>query len=102
MHATQVLVKQLVTEKASENQGQGKFTFIVNKSATKVDVKNAIKSLYGVDVAKVNMHIVQGKSRQIGRGWEYEKRPKTKRAIITLKEGQKLDPNKFVFKKSSK
>lgn len=54
MNAYEVIVRPVLTEKSYAGI-QGKvYTFIVNKDATKIDIKNAIKEIFKVDVAKVN------------------------------------------------
>jgi large subunit ribosomal protein L23 len=91
MNLSQILIKPVLTEKSVHQEVQRKYTFVVHQDATKVDVKQAFKALYGADVEKVN--ITQGlpKSR-MGRGRKpMEKRHATRRAVITLKEGQKLE-----------
>jgi large subunit ribosomal protein L23 len=89
------LVKQLTTEKSSLAQSNKQYTFLVNPDATKIDVKKAIKELYGVDASKVQMAITPKKVRLVGQGREYTKRNKFKKAIVSLKGGKTIDPNKF-------
>lgn len=91
MNIDQVLIRPLVTEKTSGNQEKGKYAFIVNGRATKVDVKSAIKILYAADVSKVNVILSPSKTRMVGRGREIIKRPNEKKVLITLKGQQSLD-----------
>ena len=107
MNLSQIFVKPVLTEKSVHQESTGKYTFVVHEDATKVDVKNALRALYGVNVAKVN--ILHGLPKyRMGRGRKpMEKRETTKRAIITLKAGEKLEVTKVKAsstsaKKSSK
>ena len=89
------IVKPLVTEKASAKQADGQYSFIVDKNATKVDVKQAIKAMYDVDVESVRTSILPSKIRLIGRGRELKKRKLMKKAVVTLKGKRSIDPNKL-------
>ena len=84
-----VIVRPVVTEKSNVELGKNIYTFIVNKNATKIDVRNAIEKIYNVKVAKVNTMNVAGKKRQYGRikGQEADE----KKAVIYLKAGQQID-----------
>ncbi len=108
MNLSQILIRPVLTEKSVHQENAGKYTFMVNQDATKIDVKNALRALYGVTVEKVN--ILHGLPKyRLGRSrMPMQKRPSTRRAIITLKAGEKLDLNKAgkastaTAKKSSK
>jgi large subunit ribosomal protein L23 len=89
------IVKLITTEKSSSALGHKHYTFLVNPDATKVDVKKAIKELYGTDVEKVQMLITPKKVRLVGHGREITKRHKFKKAIIRLKGDKTIDPNKL-------
>lgn len=102
MNQYATIIKPVVTEKASNQQSNGQYTFVVAKDATKVDVKLAIKALYGVDVKTVRTSILPSKIRLIGRGRELRKRSMTKKAVVTLKDKQTIDPNKLSDSKSTK
>lgn len=94
------IIRSLVTEKSSEQQGTGQYTFQISKTATKVDVKHAVKALYGADVDKVRIMISPSKQRVVARGRSWTKRPVMKKAIITLKGKATIDPNKIKDSKS--
>ena len=96
------IVRPVVTEKSSIEQSRGKYTFVVTRDATKIDVKHAVKAIYGADVAEVRMMVVPKKTRLIGKGREWNKRPVFKKAIVTLKDKQTIDPNKITFKETKK
>lgn len=102
MNIAQILIRPVLTEKSVSQEPQNKFTFEVHDGATKVDVKNALLSLYGVEVSKVNILHTLPKYR-LGRGRHpLEKRQGTRRAIVTLKEGEKLDLGKEKTTKATK
>ena len=63
MVAEEVIIKPIITEKTAAGQAQGKYTFKVNKKATKVDVKMAVEKLFNVKVTNVNTAIVKGALR---------------------------------------
>ena len=73
------IIRSLTTEKSSAQQVNGQYTFRVDPSATKVDVKHAIKAIYGVDVDKVRMMISPSKQRVVARGRTWTKRPVIKK-----------------------
>lgn len=86
--AHRVLLKPVLTEKSSLLQAQGKYVFIVAKSATKVDVAAAIRDLYGLKPASVRIVVHKGKNVRFGKFSGKEK--DEKKAIVTLAPGQTL------------
>jgi len=88
-----VLKKPLVTEKVSALNEKGKYGFIVDKDANKVEIKKAVESMYGVTVEDVNTMRYQGKaksrytSQRIVRG----RTESFKKAIVTVAEGDIID-----------
>ncbi len=102
MNLAQILLKPVMTEKTVSQEVQNKYSFIVHEDATKVDVKNAMMELYGVKVAKVN--ILHGLPKfRLGKGRKpMQKRAANRRAIITLKAGEKLDLAKTTKTSKSK
>ena len=93
------IIKSILTEKSSRLQEIGQYTFLVAKDATKIDVKNAVKLLYGADVKNVRMLIGPKKTRMYGKRWTLIKRPVHKKAIVTLKDKQTIDPGKILDSK---
>ncbi|MEO1022217.1 MAG: 50S ribosomal protein L23 [Bacteroidota bacterium] len=86
-----VLVRPIITEKLSRLQDEGKYTFEVDKKATKPAIKEAIESAYpGVKVAKVNTLIMPSKpkGRFTRSGYQAGRTATWKKAIITVKEGE--------------
>ena len=88
-HSYKIVSAPHITEKGTIISGQNKYVFRIAGSANKTEVKKAVESLYKVEVAKVHVLYVQSKSRRVGR---YEGRKSGfKKAIVTLKEGSKID-----------
>lgn len=77
------------TEKSTIHEEKGKFLFKVRKSANKLQIKKAIEDVYKVDVRKVNTYIMPGKAKRVRQQLGYI--PDWKKAIVTLKEGQKIE-----------
>ena len=103
MNISQVIIRPVLTEKSVRGaSSSNKYTFVVNQAATKVDVKQALKGLYNVDVVKVN--ILKGFPKfKWGRGRKpMQKRGVTRKAIVTLKAGDKLDLSKLKTSSTSK
>jgi len=87
--AWRVLKTPQVTEKATGLVGQNQYVFKVWPKANKVETKKAIEDLYGVDVVSVKIIKVPRKRRRLGKisGW----RRGYKKAIVKIKEGQKIE-----------
>jgi len=92
MHLHQLIKKPLITEKTMNLVNEGKYTFVVDKKADKKMVKRAVEEFFKVEVKKVWLIKVWGKRKRVGR---YKKRiikkSDWKKAIVLLKEGQKID-----------
>jgi|TARA_B100000029_G_scaffold476207_1_gene520155 large subunit ribosomal protein L23 len=88
-----ILIKPILTEKATSTNEVGKFSFIVNKKANKVQVKKAIEKTYNVNVLSVNTINVLGKSisKFTKTGIVTGRKPSYKKAIVQLKEGEFID-----------
>ena len=89
MHLYEVLRRPLITEKGSTLQAQGKYTFQVATEANKPQVKQAVEKAFNVKVLAVNVMMVPGKKRRVGRREVLT--PSWKRAIVTLKPGDKIE-----------
>lgn len=92
--AYRFLLKPLVTEKSTYLQGEGKYCFVVAPSSNKTEIKKAIEANYGVQVTKVRMMNYQGKKVRYGR--IEGQRKNWKKAIVTLKKGEKIEIYKGV------
>ncbi len=89
-----IIKKPVITEKMTAiSEKLNKFAFIVDKSANKIQIKEAVEKLYGVKVAAVNTMNYAGKtkSRYTKSGVVSGRTPAFKKAIVTLKEGDTID-----------
>ena len=82
MLAEDIIVRPVVTEKSNDAMQEGKYTFEVNKNATKVEIANAVEKLFEVKVLKVNTISVKGKSKRVG--YHQGKTSDWKKAIVTV------------------
>lgn len=82
MRPEDIIIAPVITEKSNEELQAGKYTFEVNKKATKVDIARAVEKLFEVKVLNVNTITVKGKNKRVGR---YEgKTSDWKKAIVTI------------------
>ena len=89
MDIHRVLLKPTITEKSTLLQESGKYTFRVAKQANKVEVKQAIESNFNVTVLDVNITKLKGKQKRYGP--RFSKMPDIKKAVITLKSGDRIN-----------
>ena len=89
MHLYEVLRRPLITEKNSGLQAQGKYVFEVAQEANKHQVKQAVEKAFNVRVTAVNVMMVPGKMRRMGRRMTLS--PSWKKAVVTLKSGDKIE-----------
>ena len=82
MIAEEVIIAPVVTEKSNDEIQMGKYTFKVNKKATKVDIKRAVEKLFEVKVLSVHTMTVKGKEKRVGRS--VGKTSDWKKAIVTI------------------
>lgn len=84
------LVRPLLTERSAILQEKhNQYVFQARPEATKAQIREAVERLFKVDVSRVRTMIVAGKYRRMGRGAGY--RSDWKKAVVTLKPGQKID-----------
>jgi len=88
MHLYEVLRRPLITEKSTALQAQGKYAFEVAGEANKHQIKQAVEKAFKVKVTAVNVMTVPGKGRRM-RGRQVLT-PSWKKAIVTLKPGDKI------------
>ena len=84
-----VLLRPVVSEKSYGLLDEGKYTFVVAPDANKTQIKQAVEEVFRVKVTGVNTLNRQGKRRRTRFG--YGKRSDTKRAIVTLADGDRID-----------
>ena len=82
MLAEEVIIRPVVTEKSNDELQQGKYTFEVNKKATKIDIAKAVEKLFEVKVLKVNTMTVKGKTKRVG--YHIGKTSDWKKAVVTI------------------
>ena len=86
-----VLLAPVISEKSYGLLDEGKYTFLVHPDTNKTEVKIAVEKVFGVRVARRGVNILnrQGKRKRTRTG--YGRRNDTKRAIVTLVEGDRID-----------
>ncbi len=89
--ATQVLLRPVVSEKSYALMQDGAYIFVVAPDATSTEVRRAVEEVFQVRVRKVNTLNRKGKLRRNRRTNTLGQRPSTKRAIVTLAEGDRID-----------
>lgn len=88
-----ILKSPMVTEKISALNEKGKYGFIVDAKANKIEIKNAVEKQYGVNVQRVNTANVMGKikTRNTKAGVLTGRKTNYKKAIVTLAQGEVID-----------
>jgi large subunit ribosomal protein L23 len=84
-----ILLKPVVSEKSYGLLDENKYTFIVAPHANKTQIRQAVEEVFRVKVTGVNTINRQGKRRRTRQGWG--KRPDTKRAIVSVADGDRID-----------
>lgn len=91
MNSYDIIIKPVLTEKSSADNKLNKYHFWVQPKSSKIDIKNAIEKLYGIEVVNVNTNMYKIRkerrkgSRIVKIGTNYKK------AIIEIKEGQSIE-----------
>ena len=78
----EIIIAPVVTEKSNDQLQEGKYTFKVNKKATKVEIAKAVEKLFEVKVLKVNTMKVNGKKKRVG--YHVGKTSDWTKAIVTI------------------
>lgn len=87
--ARDIVIRPIVTEKTVKQGEENKYTFEVLKDANKIEIKKAIEEIFNVKVTTVNTINTHTKQKRMGR---YVGTTKAiKKAIVTLKDGDKID-----------
>lgn len=86
-----IIKKPHITEKATDLSNIGKYVFMVEPSATKNEIKKALKKVYGVDVVKIQTIVRKPKMKRFRN--KAVARAGYKKAIVSLKKGQKIEVN---------
>ena len=83
-----VIKSPLVTEKLQRESSLGVYGFLVDKKANKIEIRKALEEIYKVDVIKVNVINMQGKTRRLR--FKEGRTPSWKKAVVRLKKGQTI------------
>ena len=89
MNPYDVIQKLLRTEKGTMLAPQNKYLFRVDLKANKILVRQAVEEIYHVKVKEVQTAVMQGKMKRVR--FQEGRTPSWKKAVVTLKEGQKID-----------
>ena len=87
--AYDIIKRPITTEKSTNLQQFNQYSFIVSKSSNSLEIKNAVEMIFKVKVNKVNTSILRGKGKTFKGTYGFRK--DTKRAIVTLEEGNTID-----------
>lgn len=85
-----VIISPLITEKSMIDAGNGKFTFRVAKEADKKEIKREVEKNFKVNVVHISTSILKGKSMRTGIRRAEKPISDTKKAVVTLKKGEKI------------
>ena len=88
-NARDILVRPLITEKTTMLMQEGKYAFVVAKTANKIEIAKAVETVFIVKVLAVNTVNVMGKTKRMGR--HEGKRPDYKKAIVKLAPGERIE-----------
>lgn len=86
-----IIIKPAITEKGTYLIRSRKYLFYVKKNANKEEIKKAIKKIYKVDTIKINIVNTKGKVKRVGKTRKFTSLPDIKKAIVTIKENQKIE-----------
>jgi large subunit ribosomal protein L23 len=89
MHAHQIVLAPIVSEKSYHGSVHGKYTFRVHENAHKLQVRQAVEELFDVHVVKVNILKVQAKPKR--RGMIKGTKPGWKKAVVQLRPGEVIE-----------
>ena len=89
MHATQVILAPVVSEKSYEAATRGTYTFKVHPQAHKTQIRQAVEELFDVKVVRVNVVKMQPKPKR--RGLHRGVRPGWKKAVVQLRAGDTIE-----------
>ena len=84
-----VVIAPVVSEKSYGLIDEGKYTFLVDPRSNKEEIKLAVEKIFSVKVDSINTINRVGKRKRTKAGWG--KRPDTKRAVVSIAEGQRID-----------
>lgn len=91
MYKGNVIVRPLLTEQTMREVEKDKYTFIVNRGASKTMVQKIVEEKFGVNVLAVTTSLVKGRTKRVGQRRVEVTNGAFKKATLTLKKGQKID-----------
>lgn len=91
MDPRQVIIKPIVSEKSYALNERNIYTFQVHPESNKIEIRQAVESIFGVKVSSVNTLNRAGKRKRNRKKMTFGKRPDTKRAIVTLQGDDRID-----------
>ena len=86
-----IILRPVVSEKSYGLLDSGVYTFVVSPEASKIEIRQAVQEIFNVQVVKVNTLNRKGKRKRNRRTFTFGRRPDTKRAIVTLAPGARID-----------
>jgi len=86
-----VILRPVVSEKSYGLLDEGAYTFVVHPDANKIEIRQAVETIFNVRVSKVNTLNRKGKRKRNRRSFTFGKRSDTKRAIVTLAGDDRID-----------
>ena len=86
-----VILRPVVSEKSYALLDKGVYIFVVNPDANRIQIRQAVEEIFNVQVVKVNTLNRKGKRKRNRRQMTFGKRAETKRAIVTLAAGDRID-----------
>jgi large subunit ribosomal protein L23 len=89
MNVYQVLKRPILTEKTDYQRDDNQYVFEVDRKANKLQIKEAVETIFDVQVLKVNTMVMKPKQRRLGRK-TIQTRPAWKRAVVTLAPGERI------------
>jgi len=87
-YSCEIIKALLKTEKSTLHEPENQYLFLVDKTANKIQIKAAVEEVYKVKVKTVNTLISCGKLKKVR--YQLGRTPDFKKAMVTLKEGQKI------------
>ena len=89
MDARDILIRPLITERTTDLMAEGKYVFVVDRRANKIQIADAVKQIFNVTVENVNTVNVKPKTKRLGRS--VGKTSAYKKAIVKLAAGQTIE-----------
>lgn len=91
MNLKNIIKRPVITEKVINQTAFGEYTFMVDRSATKDQIKEAVEKFFEVNVIRVRTLRLKGKAKKVGKLRKTINLPDRKKAVVKLKEGQKIE-----------